>query len=60
MLPSSEDRTGKKVILIDTPLINVDDNLAARDEATRMIEASRKACATFCMPHRASAETVRL
>lgn len=52
----AEDRTGKKVILIDTPLLNVDDTPAARDEARRMIEASRKAGATFCMPHHASAE----
>jgi hypothetical protein len=44
------------VILIDTPLINVEDNQAARDEARRMIEASCKAGATFCMPHHASVE----
>jgi hypothetical protein len=52
----AEDHTGKKVILIDTPIINVDDNQAARDEARATIEASRKDGATFCMPHHASAE----
>lgn len=52
----AEDHTGKKVILIDTPIINVDNNQAARDEARATIEASRKIGATFCMPHHASAE----
>ena len=52
----AEDRTGKKVILIDTPILNVDDSTAARDEARIMIEASRKAGSTFCLPHHSSVE----
>lgn len=52
----AEDRTGKKVILIDTPLINVDNNAAARKEAEDIIKASKAAGSTFCMPHHASAE----
>ncbi len=52
----AEDRTGKKVILIDTPIINVDDNAQARDEARRTVEASRKAGSTFCLPHHSCVE----
>ncbi len=52
----AEDRTGKKVIMIDTPILNVDDNQAARDEARKVIEGSRKAGCTFCFPHHSSAE----
>lgn len=52
----AEDRTGRKVTLIDTPVINVDNNQAARNEARATIEDSRKVGATFCMPHHASAE----
>jgi hypothetical protein len=52
----SENRTGKKMIIIDTPIINVDDNASARNEAKKVIELSRKAGATFCFPHHSSAE----
>ena len=52
----AEDRTGKKMIIIDTPVINVDDNSAARKEAEKVISMSRKAGAQFCFPHHASAE----
>ena len=52
----AEDRTGKKVILIDTPILNVDDSAGARDEARRMIEESRRAGSTFCLPHHSSVE----
>jgi hypothetical protein len=52
----AEDRTGKKVILIDTPILNVDDSAAGRDAASKAVEASRKAGATFCMPHHTSVE----
>ena len=52
----TQERTGKKLIIIDTPIINVDDNPAARQEARQTIEKSRKLGATFCMPHHVSAE----
>ncbi len=53
---NAEDRTGKGMIIIDTPIINVDDNAAAREEARRVIAASKKAGATFCLPHHSSVE----
>lgn len=49
-------RTGKKLILIDTPIINVDDNEQARREARATIRRSREAGAVFCLLHHSSAE----
>ena len=50
------ERTGKKVILIDTPILNVDDNAQAREEARQLVRHSRELGATFCMPHHWCAE----
>ena len=52
----AQERTGKKMILIDTPIINVDDNEAARREARETIRRSRECGATFCLLHHSSAE----
>ena len=52
----TEDATGKKLILIDTPIINVDDNEAARREAREVIRRSKACGATFCLLHHSSAE----
>ena len=37
-----KDRTGRSMILIDTPIINVDDNETARREARAVIRRSRE------------------
>ena len=52
----AQEKTGKKLILIDTPIINVDDNEAARREARATIRRSRDCGATFCLVHHSSAE----
>ena len=52
----AEDRTGKKVILIDTPIINVDDTAEARREAEATIKSCRDIGSTFCLPHHSSVE----
>ena len=52
----AEDRSGKKLILIDTPIINVDDNEAARAEARATIRRSKACGAVFCLIHHSSAE----
>ncbi|MCL2819489.1 MAG: hypothetical protein FWD38_01445 [Oscillospiraceae bacterium] len=52
----AEDRTGKKVILIDTPIINVDDTPEARRETEAIIKGCSDAGATFCLPHHSSVE----
>lgn len=51
-----EDRTGKKLIIIDTPIINVDDNKSARLEAEHVISKSKNIGATICLPHHSSVE----
>ncbi|MBE5808470.1 MAG: hypothetical protein E7317_09045, partial [Clostridiales bacterium] len=53
---AAEDATGRKLIVIDTPTMNVDDNEAARREARATIRRSKEAGATFCFLHHSSAE----
>jgi len=50
------DKTGKNMIIIDTPILNVDDSAAARAEAEADIKNSAKIGATFCLPHHSSVE----
>ncbi|MBQ8312695.1 MAG: hypothetical protein IJX84_05770 [Clostridia bacterium] len=52
----AQDKSGKKLILIDTPIINVDDSEAARREARATIRRSKECGATFCLVHHSSAE----
>ncbi len=52
----AEDRTGKEMIIIDTPIINVDNNPTARKEAEEVIAVSKELGATFCLPHHSSVE----
>jgi hypothetical protein len=52
----AEDKIGKKIIRIDTPVINVDDTEAARKEAEAVIKNSAKIGNTFCLIHHSSCE----
>lgn len=52
----AEQRYGKKLIVIDTPILNVDDTDKARAEALAEIKLSKKNGATFCFPHHSSTE----
>lgn len=52
----AEDKLGKKIIMIDTPGLNVDDTPQARREAEAMIKHSAEVGCTFCMVHHASME----
>ena len=52
----AEDETGKKIIRIDTPILNVDDSEAARKEARAVIKNSAKIGSVFCLIHHASCE----
>lgn len=52
----AEDKLGKKIIMIDTPQINVDNNEAARREAEARIKKSAANGCDFCLIHHASAE----
>ena len=51
-----QDKIGKKLILIDTPILNVDDTAAARKEAEAVIKTSAGLGCTFCLIHHASCE----
>lgn len=46
----AEERTGKKMIIMDEPVINVDDSAMARKEAEQTIRECAQRGATFCLP----------
>jgi RecA-family ATPase len=50
-----QDKLGRKLIIIDTPVINVDDNQAARDEVKAILKRSRDLGCAFCLIHHSSA-----
>jgi hypothetical protein len=52
----AEDRVSRQMILVDTPVLNVDDSAEARREAADKIAECRRNGATFCFPHHSSAE----
>lgn len=52
----AQEKTGQKLILIDTPVINIDDTAAGRKEAEHTIKQSAKVGATFCLLHHSSVE----
>ena len=47
---------GRNLILVDTPIINVDDNAKARKEAENQIKYSASLGCKFCLIHHSSAE----
>ncbi|NMA43111.1 MAG: hypothetical protein GX946_06995 [Oligosphaeraceae bacterium] len=52
----AEEAVGQKMIIIDTPHVNVDDNAEGRAAAEKAIKASKQLGATFCLIHHSSAE----
>ena len=46
----AEERTGKQMILIDEPVINMEDSAAGRHEAERVIKGCAARGSTFCLP----------
>lgn len=52
----AQDKLGKQLILIDTPIINVDDTPQARQEANAIIRKSAQIGSTFCLLHHSSCE----
>jgi hypothetical protein len=51
-----QDKIGKKIILIDTPILNMDDNATARKEAEAVIKTSAEIGSTFCLIHHSCCE----
>ena len=52
----TEQKLGKKIIMIETPSINVEDSAAGRKEAKEKIHLAKTMGADFCLIHHASAE----
>ena len=52
----TEQKLGKKIIMIETPSINVEDSEAGRKEAKEKIHLAKTMGADFCLIHHASAE----
>ncbi|MCL2081305.1 MAG: hypothetical protein FWH16_04305 [Oscillospiraceae bacterium] len=55
-IKDAEDKTGKRVIRIDTPIVNMDDSAAGRAEAQKVIDRCKAAGSDFCLIHHSSAE----
>ena len=55
----AEEKSGQKLIIIDTPGMNVDDSPAARAEANATIKHSAEIGSTFCLIHHVSAEDMQ-
>jgi hypothetical protein len=52
----AEEKNSKAMIMVDTPVINVDDNADARRDAERTIKESAARGAKICLIHHYSAE----
>lgn len=52
----AEETTGKKLILLDTPILNVEDTDEARAEAREQIRRSKSYGTTICLPHHVCVE----
>ena len=52
----AEQKYGQKIIIIDTPALDVDDNAAARAKANATVKKSAEAGCTFCLIHHTSQE----
>ena len=55
-IKDAEDRTGAKCIKVDTPIINVQDTDAGRDETKAILDKVAASGAEICMPHHTSVE----
>jgi len=53
---NTEQKTGKEIIMIDTPIINVRDCAEARREAEANIREAASIGCKFCLPHHSSVE----
>ena len=51
-----QDKIGKKLILIDTPVLNMDNNETSRKETEAIIKKSAEIGSTFCLIHHSSCE----
>ncbi len=52
----TEDKLGKKIIIVDTPVLNVDDSFEGRCESRKIIKRSREAGSTYSLIFHSSVE----
>ena len=52
----AEDRVGRKMIVVDTPIIDVTDSAEGRRNAEALIAKCQRMGATFCLIHHVAAE----
>lgn len=52
----AEEKCGRKVILIDTPIVDMSDTAEGREKAKRHFQVSREIGADICLIHHSSAE----
>jgi hypothetical protein len=52
----AEDRAGRGVVRIDTPIIDVTDSAEGRRSAAAVLDRCRAAGSAFCLPHHTSVE----
>ena len=55
-LEKAREKSGKDFIMIDTPIINVENTPAARKEARKVIKRGKELGADICLIHHSSAE----
>ena len=56
MINYAKEKSGKNIIIVDTPILNVDDTPMGRAEARALIKACKQGGATFCLPHHSCVE----
>lgn len=55
-IKETEQKTGKGIIMVDTPIVNVDDNKSGYAEAKAVIQQCARDGSTFCLLHHSSCE----
>jgi hypothetical protein len=55
-IKEAEDKTGRKCIKIDTPILNVEDSDQARGEAEALLDRVAAAEVDICLPHHSCVE----
>jgi len=55
-IQDAEDKTGKGITRIWTPILNMNDSAEARKEAENVIKLCKKQKGVFCLPHHSSVE----
>jgi len=52
----AEQRNGKRLVMIDTPILDIEDSAKARAETNSRIFTAAKSGAAFCLPHHTCVE----